>query len=318
MRERAFDYRQYLKNMSIRVEQITKKYGTQKALDAVSFSIRKGEIVGLLGPNGAGKSTMMKILSCYIPPTSGRAAVCDFDILEQSLDVRKKVGYLPENNPLYLDMYVKEFLLFIAGIHRLGKASKSRVAEMIDMTGLQAEQNKKIGALSKGYKQRVGISQALIHDPEVLILDEPTSGLDPNQIVDIRDLISNIGKQKTVMLSTHIMQEVEAICGRAIIIHNGIIVADDSTANLSRLATTENIILVEFDLPVKEALLKAIHGVQKLKSVKANTWELHCDPLKDLRSDIFQFAVQNKLNILSMQKKEGKSIQEVFQQLTKD
>jgi ABC-2 type transport system ATP-binding protein len=304
--------------MSIRVEQISKKYGTQKALDAVSFSIRKGEIVGLLGPNGAGKSTMMKIISCYIPPTSGSAAVCDFDILEQSLDVRKKVGYLPENNPLYLDMYVKEFLLFIAGIHRLGKVGKIRVAEMIDMTGLQAEQNKKIGALSKGYKQRVGISQALIHDPEVLILDEPTSGLDPNQIVDIRNLISNIGKQKTVMLSTHIMQEVEAICGRAIIIHKGIIVADDSTANLSRLAATENIILVEFDLAVKESLLKAIPGVKKLISVKANSWELHCDPLKDLRPDIFQFAVQNKLNILSMQKKEGKSIQEVFQQLTKD
>ena len=213
--------------MSIKVSNITKLYGEQKALYDITFEIKPGEIVGLLGPNGAGKSTLMKIISCFIPPTSGDVSVYGYDILEQSIEVRKKVGYLPENNPLYLDMYVREYLEFIAGIHKLGDKTKERIDLMIDITGLEIERKKKIGALSKGFRQRVGLAQAMIHDPEVLILDEPTSGLDPNQIVEIRKLISEIGKQKTVMLSTHIMQEVEAICHRAIIINKGIIVALD-------------------------------------------------------------------------------------------
>ena len=220
--------------MSIEVRNVTKIYGEQKALDNVTLSIQPGEIVGLLGPNGAGKSTLMKIITCFIPPDAGEVKVYGHDIFEESLAVREKVGYLPEHNPLYLEMYVKEYLEFVAGIHKLGKASRERIREMIELTGLTIEQNKKLGALSKGYRQRVGLAQALIHDPEVLILDEPTSGLDPNQIQEIRTLIRNIGKEKTVMLSTHIMQEVEAICDRAIIIHRGRIVADDSLENLGR------------------------------------------------------------------------------------
>ncbi|MCC6837460.1 MAG: ATP-binding cassette domain-containing protein, partial [Bacteroidia bacterium] len=216
--------------MSIKVENITKQYGEQKALNNVSFEVNTGEIVGFLGPNGAGKSTMMKILTCFIPQTSGKASVCGFDVAEESLEVRKQVGYLPEHNPLYLDMYVKEYLEFIAGLHHI-KNVKERIAEMIEITGLQVEQKKKIGALSKGYRQRVGLAQALIHDPKVLILDEPTTGLDPNQLAEIRNLIIEVGKQKTVMLSTHIMQEVEAMCDRVIIINRGEIVANDETSS---------------------------------------------------------------------------------------
>lgn len=220
--------------MSIRVHQVTKLYGTQKALDEVSLEINPGGIVGLLGPNGAGKSTLMKIITCFIPPTKGEVSVCGHDIFEESVKVREKVGYLPEHNPLYLEMYVKEFLEFVAGIHHIPGNRKQRVREMIELTGLTLEQNKKIGALSKGYRQRVGLAQALIHDPEVLILDEPTSGLDPNQILEIRNLIRSISATKTVLLSTHIMQEVEAICDRAVIIHHGRIVADDSIPNLTK------------------------------------------------------------------------------------
>jgi len=218
--------------MSIEVSNITKLYGQQKALDNVNVNIHAGEVVGLLGPNGAGKSTLMKIITCFIPPTEGFVKVSGFDIQEKSMEVRKRIGYLPENNPLYIDMYIKEYLEFIAGIHQLGPISKYRIENIIHLTGLDEEQNKKIGALSKGYKQRVGLAQALIHDPEVLIMDEPTSGLDPNQLLEIRNLIKEIGKEKTVMLSTHIMQEVEAVCDRAIIINKGKIVADQSVASL--------------------------------------------------------------------------------------
>ncbi|HHT03362.1 MAG: ATP-binding cassette domain-containing protein [Bacteroidales bacterium] len=218
--------------MSISISNLTKIYGQQKALDNVSLEINKGEIVGLLGPNGAGKSTMMKIITCFIPPTQGSVSVCGYNIFDDSIEVRKKIGYLPEHNPLYLDMYVREFLLFIAGIHNLGKEKKERTEYMIELTGLTKEVNKKIGALSKGYRQRVGIAQAMIHDPEVLILDEPTSGLDPNQLIEVRELIKNAGKDKTVLLSTHIMQEVEAVCDRTIIINNGLVVADDNTQHL--------------------------------------------------------------------------------------
>ncbi len=227
--------------MSISIQNLTKVYNEQKALDNVSLEINKGEIVGLLGPNGAGKSTMMKIITCFIPPTKGNVKVCGYDIFDNPMDVRKKIGYLPEQNPLYLDMYVREFLDFIAGVHGLGKQKKERIEQMIEMTGLTKEVNKKIGTLSKGYRQRVGIAQAMIHDPEVLILDEPTSGLDPNQLVEVRDLIKNAGKDKTVLLSTHIMQEVEAVCGRTIIINNGQVVADDNTKHLASGQSLETI-----------------------------------------------------------------------------
>jgi ABC-2 type transport system ATP-binding protein len=316
--------------MSINVREITKIYGRQKALDAVSFGIKPGEVIGLLGPNGAGKSTLMKILSCFIPPTSGEASVCDFDVLEQAMEVRKKVGYLPENNPLYLELYVREFLGFIAGIHfRAGKGSqrgmiRKRIDEIIDITGLEAEQNKKIGALSKGFRQRVGLAQALIHDPEVLILDEPTSGLDPNQLLEIRSLIKTIGKEKTVMLSTHIMQEVDAICNRVIIIHKGKIVADDTTSNLHHIASSTNVIRVEFSLKADSGQLRKIPGIvearemeQSMKESDSSKWELISDPSVDIRPDLFKFAVDNNLTVLSLVKEELK-LEEVFQELTKN
>lgn len=300
--------------MSIVVENITKLYGKQKALDNISFKIGAGEVVGLLGPNGAGKSTMMKIVTCFIPPTSGNVLVNDFDIFEHSLDVRKRVGYLPENNPLYVDLYVKEYLEFVAGIYKL-KNKKERVAEMIDITGLEIEKNKKIGALSKGYRQRVGLAQAMIHDPSVLILDEPTSGLDPNQLIEIRNLIQKIGKEKTVMLSTHIMQEVEAVCDRAIIIDKGRIVADDSTKNLSIKTSELQIIKVEFNKSIDEKLLLGVKGVNNCNQLKDGLWEIETDNKGDIREDIFQFAVKNGVAVLSMQKS-VKGLEEVFQQLT--
>jgi len=309
--------------MSIKVDQITKIYGKQKALDAVSFEIAPGEVVGLLGPNGAGKSTIMKILTCFIPPTSGDASVCDFDVLEQSIEVRKKVGYLPENNPLYLDLYVEEFLFFIDEIQLSSKSeqrkanSKLRIADIIDLTGLQAEKHKKIGALSKGFRQRVGLAQALLHDPEVLVLDEPTSGLDPNQLIEIRSLIKTIGKEKTVMLSTHIMQEVEAICDRAIIIHKGKIVADDSTQNLHHISSSGNVVKVEFSSAVDAGLLAKINGVRAVTAQSPVSFHLTSEPSFDIRPDVFRFAVDQNLTVLAMQKEEAK-LEEVFQELTKD
>jgi ABC-2 type transport system ATP-binding protein len=301
--------------MSIIVENITKLYGNQKALDNVSFKIKAGEIVGLLGPNGAGKSTLMKIISCFIPPSDGTISVNGFDIFEQSIEVRKKVGYLPENNPLYLDLYIKEYLEFVAGLYAIPN-KKSRVKEMINLIGIEKEQNKKIGALSKGYRQRVGLAQALIHDPEVLILDEPTSGLDPNQLVEIRELIKNVGKEKTVMLSTHIMQEVEAICSRAIIIDQGKIVADDSTKNLSEDTSNIQIIEVEFDSNINQKQLLSIKGVQKADKQNEKQWILQAKTSEDIRPLVFEFAVKNNLKVLSMQKSE-QSLEKVFQKLTK-
>ncbi|MCD4771917.1 MAG: gliding motility-associated ABC transporter ATP-binding subunit GldA [Bacteroidales bacterium] len=301
--------------MSISVKNISKLYGKQKALDNISLEVKTGEIVGLLGPNGAGKSTMMKIITCFIPPTSGDVFVNDFDIYEQAIEVRKCIGYLPENNPLYLEMYVREYLSFIAGIHKLGKKTSSQIDKMIEMCGLELEYKKKIGALSKGYRQRVGLAQALIHDPDVLILDEPTSGLDPNQLLEIRSLIKNIGKEKTIMLSTHIMQEVEAICDRAIIINNGKIVADDFTKNLSKIHSGKEIISVEFDADISENKLREIDEISSLKKVNKNTWIIETKSGKDIRSDIFEFAVKNNIKVLSMNK-ETKSIEEIFQQLT--
>jgi len=300
--------------MSIEVNQITKNYGIQKALNDVSFDVGSNEIVGFLGPNGAGKSTMMKILTCYIPPTSGNAKVCGFDIATQSLEVRSQIGYLPEHNPLYLDMYVKEFLEFVGGIHKV-KNLKGRVADMINITGLGVEQNKKIGALSKGYRQRVGIAQAMIHDPKVLIMDEPTTGLDPNQLEEIRALIKSLGKQKTVMLSTHIMQEVEAICNKVIIINKGVIVANDETKNLQR-NVTKQIITVEFDKITNSDRLKTIAGIDGVKHLQGNTWQLISSSKEDVRKGIFNFAVANELGVLTLNKEEQR-MEDVFKELTR-
>jgi ABC-2 type transport system ATP-binding protein len=303
--------------MSIEVKQVTKIYGEQKALDQVSLSIRPGEIVGLLGPNGAGKSTLMKIITCFIPPTDGEVLVCGHDIFEESLAVREKVGYLPEHNPLYLDMYVREYLEFIAGVHKIRTDVRKKIAEIIELTGLTQEQKKKIGALSKGYRQRVGLAQALIHDPEVLILDEPTSGLDPNQIHEIRNLIRSVGATKTVMLSTHIMQEVEAICDRAIIIHHGKIVADDTTKNLAGTARNKNRITVEFSGKITEDDLKTLTGISALEHKYQNTWIIETSADKDIREDLFKLAVAKETGILSMHREELR-LEEVFQILTQD
>jgi ABC-2 type transport system ATP-binding protein len=302
--------------MSIKVTNITKLYGEQAALNNVSFEVNTGEIVGFLGPNGAGKSTMMKILTCFVPQTSGTASVYGFDVTEESLEVRRHVGYLPEHNPLYMDMYVKEYLEFIGGLHHL-KNIKARISEMIDMTGLQVEQKKKIGALSKGYRQRVGLAQALIHDPNVLILDEPTTGLDPNQLEEIRNLIIQIGKQKTVMLSTHIMQEVEAVCNRVIIINNGQIVANDETAVVQNSQTlNKQVITVEFDKMTTLDALKNIDDVHNVIHIKNNNWQLEALTTKDIRPSVFQFAVKNNLAILTLHKEEQR-LEDVFKHLTK-
>ena len=302
--------------MSIKVKNITKIYGKQRALDQVSFEIKSGEIVGFLGPNGAGKSTMMKIITGFIPANEGAVFVNGLNADENSLEIRKHVGYLPEHNPLYLDMYVKEYLAFVASLHLPKKEIKNRVAEIIEKTGLQIEQNKKIGALSKGYRQRVGLAQALIHNPEVLILDEPTTGLDPNQIIEIRNLIAETGKEKTIMLSTHIMQEVEAICDRIIIIDKGKIVADDETGHIKESKSgAKTTIIVEFNKPVTIDLLNRIKDMHKAEHHKDNTWLIQSIENKDIRENIFRFAVENGLSVLSMQKQE-KSLEEVFKNLT--
>lgn len=301
--------------MSVKVANLTKLYGQQKALDNVSFELKSGEILGFLGPNGAGKSTMMKILTCYIPQTAGKAEVCGFDVAENPIEVRKNIGYLPEHNPLYLDMYVREYLEFVAGLFKL-KNIKERVGEMIEITGLAPERHKLIGALSKGYRQRVGIAQALIHNPPVLILDEPTSGLDPNQLVEIRQLIKNIGKEKTVMFSSHIMQEVEAISDRVIIINKGKIVADKKAAELQRSSKSQQIITVEFDKPVDDKLLKKIAGVEKVVAENNNLFKLYSSSQSDLRTAVSQFAQQQQLLILTLQKEEQK-LENIFRELTK-
>ena len=301
--------------MSIKTVDITKYYGTQLVLDKINISINKGEVVGLLGPNGAGKSTLMKIITCYLPPTSGEAFVEGFEVALAPEEIKKRVGYLPENNPLYLDMYCREYLEFVAGIHKLGRNSRRKVDEIIEITGLGPEQHKKIGMLSKGYRQRVGLAQAMIHDPEVLILDEPTSGLDPNQLHEIRNLIREIGKQKTVLLSTHILQEVEAICSRVLIIHQGKLVADDLTSNLSA-NQVKDIITVEFGSIVQEKLLKTIPGIVSIIRVNETTWKLTAKPGEDIRPHINKMAVQNNLTLLGLHREEQR-LEEIFQQLTK-
>ena len=303
-------FEKILRIMSIEVNQLTKLYGNQKALNAISFKINKGEIVGFLGPNGAGKSTMMKILTTYIDASEGEAKVNDFDVQKNALEVQKLVGYLPEHNPLYLEMYVKEYLAFNADVYNVEKA---RIDEVIELTGLKPEAHKKIGQLSKGYRQRVGLATALLHDPEVLILDEPTTGLDPNQLVDIRHLIKSLGKEKTVFLSTHIMQEVEAICDRVIIINKGQIVADKKLSELK--ADQQQIIEVEFDYRVEDAFLNRLKHIQTVKNTHDFIYELTFSTKEDMRPSVFDFAHDNGLKILQLNQK-NKNLESLFRELT--
>lgn len=297
--------------MSIEVSNISKSYGTQKALDAVSFSVKKGEIVGFLGPNGAGKSTLMKILTTYINADSGNASVNGNDVVSQQKAVQQSVGYLPEHNPLYLDLYVREYLEFNAGVY---KVSKARIEEVIELTGLTPESHKKIGQLSKGYRQRVGLATALLHNPDVLILDEPTTGLDPNQLVEIRRVIKNAGKDKTVFLSTHILQEVEAICDRVIIIDHGKIVADKKLDKL--IVETEQVIEVEFDTKTEEKLVAKIPNIVSYKTTDGISWELVFASDKDMRPAVFDFATANGLKALQISQK-NKNLETVFREMTK-
>jgi len=313
MKEIIISKRTFALIMSIIVNRISKLYGLQKALQEVTFSVEPGTVTGFLGPNGAGKSTMMKILTCYLPPNSGNASVCGYDVEEQSMEVKKLVGYLPEHNPLYPDMYIKEFLSFSAGLHGIKNPGK-RIAEMIEITGLGKEQQKKIGALSKGYRQRVGLAQAILHNPKVLILDEPTTGLDPNQLSEIRQLIMELGKEKTVLLSTHIMQEVKAICGRVIIVNQGQIVSDSSTEMLEKQGKMEAI-LVEFDRKIDTKAIKSIKGVELAEPIGENTWRLSGKDLHQIRTGILPFAVENGLSVLTL-KQEEKGLEDIFRQLT--
>jgi ABC-2 type transport system ATP-binding protein len=302
--------------MSIIVRGVTKFYGGQKALDNVSFEVKTGEIVAFLGPNGAGKSTMMKIITGYIPASSGTVLINDSEVSEDNTEIRKKIGYLPENNPLYPEMYVREYLRFAASLYKSGRPTKKQIDNIIDLTGLAPEQKKKIGSLSKGYRQRVGLAQALIHNPDVLILDEATTGLDPNQIIEIRNLIRDAGKEKTVMLSTHIMQEAEAICDRIIIIDNGIIKADEEkTAIYSRIKKKSQIVHVEFDSEISEQALAAIPGITLVQKVRNELWRIEAEGVEDIRPAIFSFAVSNKLTVLSLNKEES-NLEEVFRHLT--
>ena len=297
--------------MSIVVENITKTYGTQKALDAVSFTIESGQIVGFLGPNGAGKSTMMKIITTYISQNEGMVKVNGFDVGNEPMQVKQSVGYLPEHNPLYLEMYVKEYIQFNASVHGV---AKSRIDEVIEQVGLTPEKHKKINQLSKGYRQRVGLAVALLHDPEVLILDEPTTGLDPNQLVEIRGLIREIGKTKTVLFSTHIMQEVEAVCDRVIIINKGQLVIDKDLNELK--GNKEQIVEVEFDLRVEEQLLhQQIPKLSKVVNIHDNTWQLTFSTSKDMRPAIFDFAHDNGLKLLQSQLK-NQDLESLFRSLT--
>ena len=298
--------------MSIEVKNISKMYGAQKALDNISFSVNKGEIVGFLGPNGAGKSTLMKILTTYITADEGSASVNNYDVANANQEVQKIVGYLPEHNPLYLDLYVREYLAFNADVY---KVSKNRIQEVIELTGLTPESHKKIGQLSKGYRQRVGLATALLHNPEVLILDEPTTGLDPNQLVEIRDLIKNIGKDKTVFLSTHIMQEVEAICDRVIIINNGKIVTDKKLDKLMS-DEQEQVIEVEFDKAVSEELLNTLPNFKSAKKITDSVWEITFVSSEDMRSKLFDFANENELKTLQIHLK-SKNLEAIFREKTR-
>lgn len=300
--------------MSVKVQALTKLYGEQKAINQLNFDIEEGQIVGLLGPNGAGKSSTMKILTGFLPQSSGKAWVHGMDTETDSLAIRRIIGYLPESNPLYLDMYVKEYLAYVAGFYQLSAVDK-QIARMVEITGLGLEQHKKIGQLSKGYRQRVGLAQAMIHEPKVLILDEPTSGLDPNQLADIRTLIQEIGKSKTIILSTHIMQEVEAMCQRVIIINRGELVADDAVKKLQQRVQGESVVEVEFSQPINEAVLRQLGNVNGLRKTGDNSYEVRATGKDDLRKILFDFAVGQGVSVLNMNKKEN-SLEEVFRNLT--
>ena len=300
--------------MSIEVKNLLKVYGEQKAINNISFKVDNGEIVGFLGPNGAGKSTTMKIITGYLQQTSGEAFVSGVNVSEQPLTTKKKIGYLPEANALYYDMYIREYLDFISELHGI-ENKKSKIENVIQLTGLTIESKKKVGQLSKGYKQRVGLAAALIHDPEVLILDEPTSGLDPNQIVEIRQVIKQQGKDKTVLFSSHILQEVEAICDRVIIINKGEIVADDKLSSLQGRNKNKHAVLVEFQQPVEMSVLENIHEVESVQQIQTSNYKLQTSNPDFVRKQILEISLQNNLNIVSLQS-ENQSLEEVFRSLT--
>ena len=302
--------------MSLRLKNLTKIYGAQKAVNDISFEIEKGEIVGFLGPNGAGKSTTMKIATCYLPPTSGEVWVGGFNVVERPIEVKQITGYLPEHNPLYLDLYVHEYLGFVGKLYGLrGQRLNDRVKEIIDLCGLGPEQNKKIEALSKGYRQRVGLAQALIHDPEILILDEPTSGLDPNQLVEIRKLIKTVSQQKTVVFSTHIMQEVQALCDRVIVINKGEIVADDKLERILQTQGNTVAIVVQFEGNVNLDHLKLLPGVREVEALEGFKYKVLSEGNIDLRPEIFRFAADNNLSLIGL-KQEENSLENIFRDLT--
>lgn len=301
--------------MSIVISNLTKTYGTQKAIDNISFQVNNNEIVGFLGPNGAGKSTTMKIVTGYLSADSGDASVNGVNVNTEPIKAKKLIGYLPESNPLYYEMYVREYLEFIAGIHKITSGVKKRIEEVIDLTGLRPESKKKIGQLSKGYKQRVGLAAALIHDPEVLILDEPTSGLDPNQIVEIREVIRQLGKNKTVLFSSHILQEVESICDRVIIINKGNIVADDTLSSLRSANKTSHVIIVEFAEKVDVGVLKNLQGVIHAEEEKPSAFKLQTLDPELVKKSLFSLSLENNLNIVSL-RSEHKSLEDVFRNLT--
>jgi ABC-2 type transport system ATP-binding protein len=299
--------------MSIYISNLTKIYGEQKAVKNISFTAPDNEIVGFLGPNGAGKSTTMKMITGYLSADSGTISVNGIDVKNHPLEAKKKIGYLPEGNPLYTEMYVREYLQFIAGVHQI-KNTKQRIEEVISLTGLQTESNKKIGQLSKGYKQRVGLAAALIHDPEVLILDEPTSGLDPNQIVEIRQVVKELGKNKTVLFSSHILQEVESICDRVVIIHKGEIVANDSLQHLQSIHRSEQIVMVQFVKEVPINSLSVLENAEKVE-IQNGIYSIHTHQPEKLKKLLLEYSLQNNMDILSLQSK-SKSLEEVFSNLT--
>jgi ABC-2 type transport system ATP-binding protein len=301
--------------MSITVKNLTKIYGEQTAVDTISFTVNRGEIVGFLGPNGAGKSTTMKMITGYLAPDSGDIRVSDVDVVGNPQEAKKKIGYLPESNALYYDMYVKEYLDFIADVHKV-TPKKEAIEKVIAQVGLTRERAKKLGQLSKGYKQRVGLAAALLHNPEVLILDEPTSGLDPNQIIEIRNVIKEQGKDKLVLFSSHILQEVEAICDRVIIINRGKIVADDTLANLQQRSTT-NLVKVQFKEPLEAEWLRRLAGVKAVTKVDANTWTMETDEPETVRKQVLQLSLDQNLNVVSLQS-QSQSLEEVFRSLTGD
>ena len=302
--------------MSVEVKNLTKLFGSQRAVDNISFRVDKGQILGFLGPNGSGKSTTMKIATCYLPPSAGTILVNGYDVSEAPVAVRRQVGYLPEHNPLYLDMYVKEYLHFVGNLHGLkGNFLKNRTREMVDLCGLSLEQGKKIGSLSKGYRQRVGLAQALIHDPEVLILDEPTTGLDPNQIQEIRSIIRMVGREKTVIFSTHIMQEVSAICDRVVIINRGALAIDSTVKELEGLNTGEVLTIAEFESAIDPAILQGIPNITGVEILPNNKYRLRSKPGKDIRSAVFSLASSHNWSLIGLRQEEN-SLEKIFQQLT--